>query len=92
MNLGLASHASLVARENFNKNNTLLNNSLEKLSTGLRINKASDDAIGLAISDKLRFQSTGVKQGIDNANSAISMMQIADKSINPDYAIEKVHS
>ena len=82
MNLGLASHASLVARENFNKNNTLLNNSLEKLSTGLRINKASDDAIGLAISDKLRFQSTGVKQGIDNANSAISMMQIADKSIN----------
>ena len=60
----------------------MLNNSLEKLSTGLRINKASDDAIGLAISDKLRFQSTGVKQGIDNANSAISMMQIADKSIN----------
>lgn len=78
MNLGLA---SLVARENLNKNNTSLKNSLEKLSTGLKINKASDDASGLAISDKLRTQASGIKQGIDNANSAISLTQIADKSM-----------
>ena len=76
MNLGLASHASLVARENFNKNNTLLNNSLEKLSTGLRINKASDDAIGLAISDKLRFQSTGVKQGAKIGLNRTTMQEL----------------
>ncbi len=79
MNIGILSN---ILRENSINNNKTVGNSLEKLSTGLRINKASDDASGLAISDKLRTQATGIKQGIDNANSAIAMMNIADKSMN----------
>ena len=79
MNIG--SLSSLI-KENSINSNKVLNNSLSKLSTGLRINKASDDASGLAISDKLRTQASGIKQGIDNANSAIAMMNIADKAID----------
>ena len=63
------------------ENNKTLGGSLAKLSSGLKINKASDDASGLSISDKLRTQASGIKQGIDNANSAVSMLQIADKAI-----------
>jgi flagellin len=58
-----------------------LQQSLNKLSSGLKINKASDDASGLAISDKLRTQATSIKQSVANANSAIAMMNIADKSL-----------
>ena len=78
MNIGIISN--LLQQNNIN-NNKNITNSLEKLSTGLRINKASDDASGLSISDKLRTQASGIKQGIDNANSAIAMMNIADKAI-----------
>jgi flagellin len=56
-------------------------NSLEKLSSGLQINKASDDASGLAIADKLRTQRSSLEQSVDNANSAIAMIQIADKAM-----------
>lgn len=72
---------SNLLKENYINNNKTLGTSLEKLSTGLRINKASDNASGLAISDKLRTQASGIKQGIDNANSAIAMMNIADKAM-----------
>lgn len=65
---------------NTNTNNNI-KNSLEKLSTGLKINKASDDASGLAIADKLRTQVTSINQGISNGNSAIALLQIADKSM-----------
>lgn len=78
MNIGILSN---LLKENSINNNKIVGNSLEKLSTGLKINKAADDASGLAISDKLRTQATGIKQGINNANSAISMMNIADKSM-----------
>lgn len=63
------------------ENNKTLGGSLAKLSSGLKINKASDDASGLSISDKLRTQASGIKQGIDNANSAVSMLQMADKAM-----------
>ena len=79
MNIGAWSN---LLKENSINNNKVLGNSLERLSTGLRINKASDDASGLAISDKLRTQASGIKQGIDNANSAIAMMNIADKAMS----------
>ena len=55
MNIGTWSN---LLKENSINNNKVLGNSLERLSTGLRINKASDDASGLAISDKLRTQSS----------------------------------
>ena len=58
-----------------------MRNSLEKLSSGLRINKASDDASGLAIADKLRTQASSIGQSIANGNSAISLLQIADKAM-----------
>ena len=73
--------SSLTAQEAATNTNNSIKNSLEKLSTGLKINKASDDASGLAIADKLRTQVTSINQGIANGNSAITLLQIADKSM-----------
>lgn len=73
--------SSLTAQEAAQNTTKTITSSLEKLSTGLRINKASDDASGLAIADKLRTQATSINQGISNGNSAVSLLQIADKSM-----------
>jgi len=73
--------SSLNAQESASKTNSNLSSSLEKLSSGLRINKASDDASGLSIADKLRTQASSIGQGISNANSAVSLTQIADKAM-----------
>ena len=73
--------SSLGAQEAAQNTNKSIANSLEKLSTGLRINKASDDASGLAIADKLRTQVTSINQGISNGNSAVALLQITDKSM-----------
>ena len=73
--------SSLGAQEAAQNTNKSIANSLEKLSTGLKINKASDDASGLAIADKLRTQVTSINQGIANGNSAVALLQIADKSM-----------
>ena len=73
--------SSLNAIESATNNNNIIRNSLEKLSSGLQINKASDDASGMAIADKLRTQQTSLKQSIYNANSAVSLIQIADKAM-----------
>lgn len=73
--------ASLTAQEAASNTNKKIATSLERLSTGLKVNKASDDASGLAIADKLRTQASSISQGIDNGNSAISLIQIADKSM-----------
>lgn len=73
--------ASLNAIDSSSINNSKAVSSLEKLSSGLQINKASDDASGLAIADKLRTQVSSISQSIDNANSAVSMIQIADKAM-----------
>jgi len=73
--------SSLVAQE-ANKNTTnSISSSLEKLSTGYRINKASDDASGLSIADKLRTQASGLNQAVANGNSAVTLTQIADKAM-----------
>ena len=73
--------SSLTAQEAAQNTSKSVTSSLEKLSTGLRINKASDDASGLAIADKLRTQATSINQGISNGNSAVALLQIADKSM-----------
>src|SRR5574344_392419 len=73
--------SSLGAQEASINTNNSIKNSLEKLSTGLKINKASDDASGLAIADKLRTQVTSINQGVSNGNSAVALLQIADKSM-----------
>ena len=74
--------SSLTAQEAAQNTGKSVTGSLEKLSTGLRINKASDDASGLAIADKLRTQATSINQGISNGNSAVALLQIADKSMS----------
>lgn len=85
--------ASLIAYENYSNNSRLLSNSLKRLSTGLRINSASDDPSGLAIADNLRTQASSIKQGIQNANSAIALTQIADKAMSEQsYIIDIVKS
>jgi flagellin len=73
--------SSLTAQEAATNVNNELSASLEKLSSGLKINKAADDASGLAIADKLRTQATAINQAVDNGNSAVSLLQIADKSM-----------
>jgi flagellin len=79
--------SSLTAQEASKNTNNSLSSSLEKLSTGLKINKASDDASGLAIADKLRTQATSINQAVDNGNSAVSLLQIADKSMSEQSTI-----
>ena len=74
--------SSLTAQEAAQNTSKTITASLEKLSTGFRINKASDDASGLAIADKLRTQATSINQGIANGNSAVALLQIADKSMS----------
>jgi len=68
-------------------NNTTTGKSLEKLSSGLRINRAGDDAAGLAISEKMRGQIRGLDQATRNAQDGISMIQTAEGALNETHAI-----
>lgn len=77
----------LNAQANLSIVNRSINASLEKLSSGLRINKASDDASGLAIADSLRSQASGLGQAIKNANNGINIIQIADKAMDEQTKI-----
>jgi flagellin len=61
--------------------------SIEKLSSGQRINRAADDAAGLAISEKMRGQIRGLQQGSRNAQDGISMIQTAEGSVNETHSI-----
>lgn len=63
-------------------NNEATSKSLEKLSSGLRINSAADDAAGLAISEKMRSQIRGLDQASSNAQDAISLVQTAEGALN----------
>ena len=65
--------AALNAHKNMVKNDNGLSASLEKLSSGLRINKAADDASGMSIADSLKSQALGLGQAVRNANDGISM-------------------
>jgi flagellin len=64
-----------------------LQKSMEKLSSGLRINRAADDAAGLAISEKMRAQINGVAQAHQNSLDGISMVQTAEGALNEVHAI-----
>ncbi len=64
-----------------------MSKSLEKLSSGFRINRAADDAAGLAISEKLRGQVTGLNTASANAQNAISLVQTAEGSLNETHSI-----
>ncbi len=73
--------ASLNAQRNLNKSQNSLTTSLERLSSGLRINRAKDDAAGLAISERFTTQIRGLTQATRNANDAISLTQTAEGSL-----------
>ncbi len=68
-------------------NNTSTQKSLEKLSSGLRVNRAGDDAAGLAISEKMRGQIRGLNQASSNANDGISLIQTAEGALNETQSI-----
>jgi len=70
-----------------NKNTHATNASISKLSTGKRINSASDDAAGLAISEKMRGQISGLKQASSNAQDGISMLQTAEGGLDQTHSI-----
>jgi len=73
---------ALNAHRNMNVNNTAAGKSMEKLSSGLRINRAGDDAAGLAISEKMRGQIRGLTQASRNASDGISMIQTAEGALS----------
>ncbi len=73
--------ASLNAQRNLGKSQSALNKSMERLSSGLRINSAKDDAAGLAISDRMTSQIRGLNQASRNANDGISLAQTAEGAL-----------
>lgn len=73
--------ASLNAQRNLNQSNSALASSLQKLSSGLRVNSAKDDAAGLAVSEGLTSQIRGNSQGIRNAYDGISVAQTAEGAL-----------
>ena len=78
---------SLNAQRNLIKNNSALNKNIEKLSSGYRINRAGDDAAGLAISEKMRGQIRGLNQAVNNANDGISLIQTAEGALDQSHQI-----
>jgi flagellin len=73
--------ASLNAQRNLNRSQGLMNQSLERLSTGLRINSAKDDAAGLAISERFTTQIRGLNQAVRNASDGISLAQTTESAL-----------
>ena len=81
---------NIPALNTYNKlvlNNQGMSRALEKLSSGLRINRAADDAAGLAISEKMRSQIRGLDQASRNAQDGISFIQTAEGALNETHAI-----
>jgi len=78
---------ALIAQRNLAVTAASLGKSVEKLSSGLRINRAADDAAGLGISEKLRAQVRGLNQASRNAQDAISMVQTAEGALNEVHAM-----
>lgn len=74
--------ASLNAQRNLNGSQTMLGKAIQRLSSGLRINSAADDAAGLAISDRMTTQISGLNQAVRNANDGTSMLQTADGALS----------
>ena len=79
--------SALNAHRNMNINNTAAGKSMEKLSSGLRINRAGDDAAGLAISEKMRGQIRGLTQASRNASDGISLIQTSEGALNETHNI-----
>ena len=79
--------ASTGAQNNMANVSNSLQKSMERLSSGFRINRAGDDAAGLAISEKLKAQVGGLMQAARNAGDGISMIQTAEGALNEVHSI-----
>ncbi|MFD2170102.1 flagellin [Tumebacillus lipolyticus] len=79
--------SALFAQNKLSANNTNLQKSLEKLSSGYRINRAGDDAAGLAISEKMRGQISGLNMAVKNAQDGISLIQTSEGALNESHSI-----
>ncbi len=71
-----------IASNALTRNERSMSSTMERLSTGLRINSAKDDAAGLAISSKMTSQIRGLNQAVRNANDAVSMLQVAEGAMS----------
>jgi flagellin len=78
---------ALNAQRNLGTTGMKMSKALEQLSSGMRINRAADDAAGLAISEKMRSQINGMKQGLRNAQDGVSMIQTAEGALSETTAI-----
>ncbi|AEA34588.1 flagellin [Hippea maritima] len=88
--MGLRINTNIAAQYsvfNLNNTNNKLSLSLNRLSTGLRITKAADDAAGMTIADGLKFQSMNLGQAINNGNNAVKLIQIADMALQKSIDI-----
>src|ERR687883_531848 len=79
--------AAMNSYRNLSVNDGMMSKSLEKLSSGFRINRAADDAAGLSISENLRSQVGGLKVAVRNAQDGISVVQTAEGALTESHAI-----
>ena len=79
--------AAINSRRHLNANNRTLGIKLERLASGLRINRASDDAAGLAVREGFRAEISGLKVNVSNAEQATNLLQVAEGSLNEVNAI-----
>ncbi len=79
--------AAMNSYRNLSVTDGQMSKSLEKLSSGFRINRAADDAAGLAISEKLRGQVAGLNKASENAQNGISLIQTAEGALNESHSI-----
>ncbi|WP_017470744.1 flagellin [Amphibacillus jilinensis] len=79
--------SAMLAYRSLSRNYSALHLSIERLASGLRINRAADDAAGLAISEKMRGQIRGLNRAIVNVQDGISLIQTAEGALNESHAI-----
>src|SRR6478752_3385776 len=73
---------SLIAQENLRVNSNFQSQTIQRLTSGYRINSSADDAAGLAVANKFRSDTAELTQGVRNANDGISTLQILDGGLN----------
>jgi len=79
--------AAINSKRQLNANNRMLGQKLERLASGLRINRAADDAAGLSIREGMRAEISGLKVNVSNAEQATNLIQVAEGSLNEVNAI-----
>ena len=79
--------AAINSYRNLSTNQSALSKNLEKLSSGYKINRAGDDAAGLAISESMRSQINGLNQAVSNANDGVGLIQTAEGALTETHSM-----